>query len=572
MANSSSEYQNATFKLTNDITLTQGQIDIHYSPTIDLNNHFIDGNSTSRIFYVVSSAQLTITDNSSDANGKLYHGVAAGNEGGAIYNAGTFILSNGLLYTCSADKGGGIYVGGNSTLTMTGGTISNNTAARGDRGAGISVNGNLVMSGNPKVYFNTSTFNEDKNDVYLNENKVITVNGAFTEGAEVYVRIHDNYGTITSGYTTYNASADPATVFHHNDSSYAIDLIGNEAFTYQHQWTSGSTTCTFDFATGTFTVSGNGEMANYIASALPDWYSVYRNLITSVVIEEGVTKIGKFAFYQCENLMTITIPSTLTEIRDSAFDYCNNVNNIYIHKNLAAADLTWGSNANSFKANKGTNCYVSPIRVADYETKFGSSVNVTFVATWPLVWDWCNATCTLASNGTFNVSGTGVMCDCDYQYGQNSFPWGEYADYINSVVIESGITYVGKYAFISCNNLESIDFGPTVTIIPERAFAYCPSLETLNIPNNVETIGWNAFSYCSGLKTITIGTGLTYIDFTAFFGCTNVDDLYMNSLTPENIEYRNDDLLPPFKTDGSTLCHVYAHGHRQPAKHIDHHW
>lgn len=49
-----SQYGDYTFKLTDDITLTQGQIDINYSPTIDLNNHIIYGNSASRIFYVVS--------------------------------------------------------------------------------------------------------------------------------------------------------------------------------------------------------------------------------------------------------------------------------------------------------------------------------------------------------------------------------------------------------------------------------------------------------------------------------------------------------------------------------------
>lgn len=67
--------------------------------------------------------------------------------------------------------------------------------------------------------------------------------------------------------------------------------------------------------TGTLTISGSSEMADYdyAVSINPQW-DAYLSSITSVVIDDGVTSIGNHAFFSCINLTNIEIPDSVTSI------------------------------------------------------------------------------------------------------------------------------------------------------------------------------------------------------------------------------------------------------------------
>ena len=86
-------------------------------------------------------------------------------------------------------------------------------------------------------------------------------------------------------------------------------------------------TYTFNTNTNTLIISGYGLMNDYSDIWCAPWDS-QRELIKNVVIENGVTSIGPFAFYYCENLSSITISSSVTNIGDSAFYYCKNLTSI----------------------------------------------------------------------------------------------------------------------------------------------------------------------------------------------------------------------------------------------------
>ena len=79
---------------------------------------------------------------------------------------------------------------------------------------------------------------------------------------------------------------------------------------------------------GTLTISGTGEMNSYICSKTP-WYNSVRN-IEKIVIKQGVTDIGGYAFSYCSSLTSITIPSGVTDIGESAFYGCSSLKNIDI--------------------------------------------------------------------------------------------------------------------------------------------------------------------------------------------------------------------------------------------------
>ena len=76
-------------------------------------------------------------------------------------------------------------------------------------------------------------------------------------------------------------------------------------------------------STGVLTISGTGEMQNadIQQSVVAPWF-FHRNSITKVVIEEGVTYIGDYAFCLCESLISISIPNSVTNIGVFSFMSC----------------------------------------------------------------------------------------------------------------------------------------------------------------------------------------------------------------------------------------------------------
>ena len=79
-------------------------------------------------------------------------------------------------------------------------------------------------------------------------------------------------------------------------------------------------------AAGTLTVSGTGAMKDYNYKGAP-WYQS-RDSIKAVVIENGVTTIGEYAFSDCSSLSSITIPEGVTTIGDRAFYGCTGLSSI----------------------------------------------------------------------------------------------------------------------------------------------------------------------------------------------------------------------------------------------------
>ena len=97
-------------------------------------------------------------------------------------------------------------------------------------------------------------------------------------------------------------------------------------------WTSGDCTVTYDPATGTITVTGNGAMADYTdeydENPAP-WLSICTS-VTSIVISDGVTSIGDYAFYGSRNMTSLTIADTVKTIGNRAFCFCDSCRDITI--------------------------------------------------------------------------------------------------------------------------------------------------------------------------------------------------------------------------------------------------
>ena len=151
-----------------------------------------------------------------------------------------------------------------------------------------------------------------------------------------------------------------------------------------------------------------------------------------------------------------------------------------------------------------------------------------------------NVTATISGSGdnlTITISGTGAMQNfADYYY----VPWYGIIANIKTLVINSGVTSIGNYAFFGCYGLTgTLTIPNSVTTIGGWAFGICYGLTSVTIPNGVTTIGDYAFNGCRGLTSLTtIPNSVTTIGMAAFihcYGLTSIDvDSENNYFSSEN--------------------------------------
>ena len=79
---------------------------------------------------------------------------------------------------------------------------------------------------------------------------------------------------------------------------------------------------------GVLTISGTGAMTNFSSTTMP--WSALRESVKSVVIEDGITTIGNYAFYNCSALKSVTIPNSVTSIGTYAFYNCASLTSVTI--------------------------------------------------------------------------------------------------------------------------------------------------------------------------------------------------------------------------------------------------
>ncbi len=219
--------------------------------------------------------------------------------------------------------------------------------------------------------------------------------------------------------------------------------------------------------------------------------------LKSVVISDSVTSIGMGAFFGCPNLTSITIPDSVTSIGDTAFWSCQSLASVTIGKNVK--DLSVNAFDNCTGIRTVNNYSILPIIAGD--SAYGDLGYYADTVNWygkdaGSCGD--NVTYTFdAETLTLTISGTGDMTDYSYS---DVAPWYNYQPCITTVVVENGVTSIGKQAFYAtsvsarCKSLTSVTIPDSVTSIGFQAFAGCTSLTSITIPDNVTSIGNGAFN------------------------------------------------------------------------------
>ena len=232
--------------------------------------------------------------------------------------------------------------------------------------------------------------------------------------------------------------------------------------------------------------------------------------LTSMTIGNSVTSIGDYAFYFCSRLTSVTIPNSVTTIGDYAFSICSGLTSIKVESGNTTYDSRNDCNAIIETA---SNTLVTGCK----NTIIPNSVTT--------IREYAFYYCSDLTSLTIPNSVTSIG---DYAF--------QYCSGLTSVTIPNSVTSIGNGAFSGCTGLTSMTIGNSVTSIGNWAFGGCIGLTSVTIPNSVTTIREYAFSGCTGLTSLTIGNSVTSIGGGAFYGCVGLTTVISEVEIPCSID------------------------------------
>ena len=219
--------------------------------------------------------------------------------------------------------------------------------------------------------------------------------------------------------------------------------------------------------------------------------------LTSVVIPEGVTSIGAYAFWRCTSLQAITVPASATKFGDHAFDTREYYDGSY-HTQLT--DIYYGGSRQQWYDAGGGDAALTDVTV-HFNGTTGDIIDggqCGDSAFWKLDKDY-----------TLTIYGTGAMYD--YYPDDNGYltsPWINFD--VKKIDVQEGITTIGAYAFCYTVNATALSLPDSLTTIGQDAFC-CYGGTEIVVPDKVTSIGDFAFNTCKNLQTITLPAGLQNI-------------------------------------------------------------
>ncbi len=234
---------------------------------------------------------------------------------------------------------------------------------------------------------------------------------------------------------------------------------------------------------GVLTLKGSGDMASYSYSGEIPWNELgVANSIKSIIVGEGITSIGDYAFYYCKNAASVSLPSTLKKIGAYSFN-STGLTEVTIPESVT--EISQNAFSYADKLIKVT----LPSSLTKLENSvFSGCSSLTTV----------NIPESLTSVGSYAFSGTAI----------------------ESIVLPETVTELGDGAFSRCTKLTSVNIPDGITEIGMFTFSDCKALTSLHIPASVEKMYAYVFEGCFSLKTLTVDEENQYFK--------SVDDVIYN--------------------------------------------
>ncbi len=270
------------------------------------------------------------------------------------------------------------------------------------------------------------------------------------------------------------------------DASTLSELLESEDSNWKN------TVTTVDLSQSGYTQIGNPD-DSYNSGA----FAGCKNLV-SVTLPSTVTAIGSYAFYNCSGLETVLLPANLTTIGNNAFDSCENLTTV----TLPSSVTTIGN-----FAFRGCNSL--------------TSINLSACKNLATIGNYAFSNTSLAS---IDLSGCTSLATIDIGAFYNCTS-------LKKVTLPSTVTAIGSYAFYDCSGLETVLLPANLTTIETNAFAFCEKLTSIDLRNTqVKTIGNGAFAECTNLGTVLLPESLNKIDVQIFYNCNSLKNIYFQSV------------------------------------------
>lgn len=261
--------------------------------------------------------------------------------------------------------------------------------------------------------------------------------------------------------------------------------------------------------TGVLTLSGSGEMPTIEY----DWkyyepkcgWGSYISSIKKIVIEDGITSISQYSFYDCENLTEVSIPASVKAIGYEAFHWCHNVNKVMIDGLDSWCNIDF-DNENSNPLQFGADLYMNGVK----ETQIKIPEGITEIKPYVFGRSWTN-------DETKTAITSIQLPDTVTSIGENAFAY----NHLQSINIPNSVTTIGKEAFAG-NDFSTIEVSENVNTINDGAFKDCKKLQKIKLPDTAQKLGSILFGNCIKLTEAELPQGIENITAGMFAGCSSL--------------------------------------------------
>lgn len=203
----------------------------------------------------------------------------------------------------------------------------------------------------------------------------------------------------------------------------------------------------WNISDGILTISGTGDMADYTSAKPAPWYDE-RSSVTGIVLENGVTSIGSYAFQEMNNATSITIPASINHVGRYAFNKTNGIMDVYLQDLTAWLKADVASHPVSVSVSGEHRMYINGKELSD------------------------------------------LVIPEDIEVVRTSAFAG--VDSITSVTFQKGTRVISENAFQKCSYLKKVDFGPTVERVEKNAFELS-EIPEIHINGSMKYMGKSSF-------------------------------------------------------------------------------
>ena len=299
------------------------------------------------------------------------------------------------------------------------------------------------------------------------------------------------------GGTAYDASGNPIPIYEYTVSGDTATITK-----YNGVGTSVVIPETIDGYT-IVAIGGNAFSHNQRLEAvtIPDTVTVLKEfafsgcpVLQTVNLPDSVTELDYHAFSECKSLSWIQLPAHIERLGGAVFTGCDSLKSIFIPKSLKTAETY-------------TSFYCGPFYDSGLE-------RVTFE-------EGTTAVVANLFRGAKKLKSV-TLLESMTSIGDHAF---DGCAALKEIQIPASVTELGAFAFQFCTSLNAITLPDSISAIKEYTLHGCDALEEIALPDSVREIGFHAFSYCENLRSVKLPARLKQLGGTVFTGCENLKSI-----------------------------------------------